>query len=87
MTAHRSQLGSVVVADDFSAGAALALARAAALPIGRGTTLHLLHVAPVGAAGERQDRALAEARLALSQREAELGTSMARHGASGAEVR
>lgn len=42
----RRPLGDVVVATDFSPSADLALGRAAQLPIGRGSTLALLHVTP-----------------------------------------
>ena len=58
---ERRPLGNVLVATDFSPGAARAVARAARLPMCRGATLTVLHVQPPACAPE--DRAQAEQAL------------------------
>jgi nucleotide-binding universal stress UspA family protein len=61
---ERRPLGNVLVATDFSPAATGAVQRAAALPIGPGATLTVLHVLPVAAGAEERagaERALADA--------------------------
>lgn len=63
--ARRPRLGNILVATDFSAGAASAVARAALLPITPGSAITLLHVLPSdGAAEAAARRALAQAAVA-----------------------
>jgi nucleotide-binding universal stress UspA family protein len=66
-------LRRVLVATDFSAGAARAVARAARLPMGRGAALTILHVLPVGRTHDERTRLAAAARRALA-----VATRMAR---------
>ena len=63
---ERRGLGDVLVATDFSAGAEQAVARAARLPMRRGSSLTILHVLPAGLDRKAGARARAEARTALA---------------------
>ena len=63
---ERRGLGDVLVATDFSAGAEQAVARAARLPMRRGSSLAILHVLPAGLDRKAGVRARAEARRALA---------------------
>lgn len=93
--ARRQRLGNILVATDFSAGAAPAVARAALLPITPGSAITLLHVLPgdgeagAEAAAQRTlDQAAVAARAATQaagQTDVDVFTSIA-HGTPFVEI-
>lgn len=86
MMSDRYRMKSVVVATDFSAGAASAAARAALLPLARDATIHLVHVLPGEVPASLAEAVKGRAAGALDEAAEDLRRRVSRRGADGPKV-